>query len=76
MADVAVSTLGDIAAHLAWPHYQQLLGHFLKGMQRQGDTNKVGHIHLTGIVLPCWAAWHGWSTPSSGVSSALQLCWM
>ena len=41
MADAAVQTLSEIAAHMAWPHYQQLLGHFLKAMQRQTETNKV-----------------------------------
>jgi hypothetical protein len=41
VVDTAVQTLGEVAAHLAWPHYQQLLGHFLKAMQRLGEANKV-----------------------------------
>ena len=41
MVDTAVQTVGEVAARLAWPHYQQLLGHFLKAMQRLGEANKV-----------------------------------
>ena len=41
VVDVAVQTLGEMASHMLWPHYQQLLGHFLKAMQRQGEANKA-----------------------------------
>lgn len=47
VVDVAVSSLGEMAAHMSWLHYQQLLGHFLKAMQRQGEANKVLSIHHT-----------------------------
>ena len=42
VVDTAVQTVGEVAARLTWPHYQQLLGPFLKAMQRLGEANKVG----------------------------------
>ena len=39
--DAAIRVLGDLARHLAWQHYQQLLGRFLRDMQHQADGNKV-----------------------------------
>jgi len=51
VVDTAVHTLGEVAAHLAWPHYQQLLGHFLKAMQRLGESNKVDCFLTAGSDL-------------------------
>lgn len=47
MADAAVGVLGKVAAHLAWPQYRQLLGQFLRSLQRNADS-KVLSFALPG----------------------------
>ena len=40
-ADAAIAVLSDVALQLAWRHYQQLLGRFMRTMGREGDSNKA-----------------------------------
>lgn len=39
--EVAISTLRSLAKPLSWPHYQQLLGSFLRRVQLSASPNRV-----------------------------------